>query len=852
MGTLIGDLQGFWRSQTGRAGQFGEDLGFYGEFKSLLQNHASGQILALAQLSNPSIQNASAAMNYLLMGNGRVTISPNVMTASSFWLPVSKKTGQDTGLNGAGAMTASPVLAGSGYDETCIVGTTFTPLQCITSDADALTKYVMFWVTGDTALCGARQLVVNFEGTQQTFNIPADAQWDPVKKRYGVPVAFQPRAGYSGLARFRAKGVLQNGYERVIQGDLWFNYPGTTNYFDRDANAIYVSGIDLNGSGAKGTRTASAGTAIDPNDSAQRAMQYAHDAAGNREGCYIYVKGDVIDPVAAFTRPTTTLGCELRPWPGFTSNQVRYSGPGRDAGKINHTNNKVVIFGLRVNSDSILGFENNASTEMGFRACVMEGTVDGGDDIYGWPKGLVASVGGVSSQEWIRYTSGADTFMEDCTGTMHAPTGIRRFINCEIKTGWDTFYGQQNSAGRVSGFNYWWAKFDTPAGRQAKARFHTPEQLTVAGVVYDAANDWTKITWSDAGAAPITNVFETHIVFLTGAKAGTEYFGGQTYTASWPNGATTGVRVNMCAITGASLGSFPDANTAYIKGQNLVGQVVVGDLFRVFNIPHKDAAQYNSTSDTQGFIEHGYFQNYALVADDPQPGLYQQNSPMNPATTVSVTGTTATFSAAVTLKKGHFISITSGANVRKYAMVTADVTAATTANLDRADLNGTAGATWQAGRPVKDFVFENFLCDKTSTGEYLMQFQSPAINVVYLNATIIRPSATNSLVHLADTSPGFGARGLTFRDSILGTVKAITNPPPSSGITWDKNHYYVTPTVTDVGASIGVPSFNSMGSPYSGYLPTSANVATIDRVLVPYDTFGNIRAVGQKRGAVVN
>ena len=132
-----------------------------------------------------------------------------------------------------------------------------------------------------------------------------------------------------------------------------------------------------------------------------------------------------------------------------------------------------------------------------------------------------------------------------------------------------------------------------------------------------------------------------------------------------------------------------------------------------------------------------------------------------------------------------------------------------------------------------------------------MQFQSPTINVVYLNCTIMRPSANNGLVHLADTSAGFGARGLTFRDCILGTAKAITNPPPTSGITWDKNHYWVAPTVTDAGSSLGVPTFNSTGSPFSGYLPTSANVATIDRVLVPYDSFGNARAIGHKRGAVV-
>lgn len=793
-------------------------------------------------------------LGYPFSNSSAVTlVSPNIMTASSFWTPTTKKNGQDTGLNGAGAMTASATLAGSGYDEMCVVGTTYTPLQCITSDIDALTKYIMFWVTGDTALCGARQLIINFEGTQQTFNIPADVQWDPIKKMYGVPVAFQARPGYSGLARFRAKGILQNGYERVIQGDLWFNYVGTTNYFDRHANAIYVSGVDLNGSGAAGTRTASAGISSDPNDSAQRAMQYAADTFGGREGCYIYCKGDVIDPVAAYTRPTTTLPCEIRPWPGYAANQVRYSGPGREVNKINLTNNKIVWFGMQINTDTILSFENNSSSELGFRGCTMLGTVDGGDDIYGWPKGLVSNVSGVNSQEWMRMNQGADSFMEDCAGTMYAPTGFRRIINSQITTGWDTAYIQQNTAGRNTGFNYWNAKFDTPSGRQAKARFHTPEQLTVATVVYDAVNDWTKITWSEPSPQPSNNTFETHVVFLTGAKANTEYFGGQTETAVWPAGATGGYKQDMCAIRGtAALGSFPDQNTVYIKGRDLTGQVVTGDLFRVFNIPHKDYAQFNSISDVYGFIEHGYFQNYSLVADDPQPALYQQNSPMSTAgITVSVTGSTATFSANMTLKKGHFISITNGANVRKYAMVTADITASTTATLDRADLNGTATATFAVGRPVKDFVYENCLCDKTSTGDYLMQFQSPTINVVYLNCTIMRPSANNSLVHLADTTAGFGARGLTFRDCILGTVKAITNPPPSSGITWDKNHYWVAPTVTDAGSSLGVPTFNSTGTPFSGYLPTSANVATIDRVLVPYDSFGNVRAVGHKRGAVV-
>jgi len=780
------------------------------------------------------------------------TLNPNVMVASNFWTPTSKKNGQDTGLNGAGAMTASAIEAGAGYPEMCVVGTTYTPLQCITSNPDSISKYIMFWVTGDTALCGARSLVVNFEGTSQTFNIPADAQWDAVNKRYGVPIAFQPRAGYSGLARFRAKGVLQNGFERVIQGDLWFNYVGTTNYYDRDANAIYVSGVDLNGSGAAGSNTTTVGTAGSPNDSVQRAMQYAHDTAGTREGCYIYIKGNVIDPVSPYTRPTTTLGCEIRPWPGYAANQVRYSGPGRSAGKINLTNNKVVFESLTVDTDTILGFEMNASHELGWRNCVMMGTVDGGDDIYGWPKGLYNGTGGVTSQEWARQSSGADTFMENCTGTIFAPTGFRRIINCELGAGWDTFYGVQNSAGRATGWNYWWAKFSTPVGRQAKARFHAPEQLTVNTVDYDAANQWTKITWQEADlvALPVTNTFETHTVFLTGARAGVEYFGGQGITAAFPGAGAT---INTCAIMGSSVSAgFPDANTLYIKGVDLSAIIVSGNLFRTFNIPHKDAMQTNSTSDTQGFIEHGYFQNYALVADDPQPALFQQNSPMTTTgITISVTGATVTFSAAVTLKKSHFIQVRSGANLYKYAMVTADVTAGTTATVDRNDLNGTSAATWACGRPVKDFVFENYLCDKTSPGAYLMQFQSPCINVAFLNSTIIRPSSSNQLVHLADQTSGFGTRGLVFRDCILGTAKSLSASPPTSGITWDGNHYWVAPTISDAGATIGDPVFNSTGSPTSGYLPTSASVPAISRVLVPYDAFGRARASGHKRGAVV-
>lgn len=779
------------------------------------------------------------------------TLTPNVMTASSFWNPTSKKNGQDTGLNGAAAMTASSVQAGSGYPEMCVVGTTYTPLQCISSDADSDAKYIMFWVTGDTALCGARTLEINFEGTTRTFDMAADVQYDAAKNRFGVPVAFRPRAGFSGLARFRAKGLVQNGFERVIQGDLWFNYPGTANYFDRDANAIYVAGANYNGSGTAGTRTASAGTSADPNDTVQRAIQFAHDAAGGREGCYIYIRGDVADPSAPFTRPTTTLPCEVRPWPGIAANQARYGGQGRHAGKINLTNNKVVFQGLTIASDGILGFETNVNHEIGFRSCFFEGTVDGGDDIYGWPKGLLVGSGGVNSQEWLRITPGSDGFLEDCTGTLYAPTGIRRWINCAMAVGWDTFYGAQNSGGRNTGFNYWNVKAFTPPGRQAKARFHQPEQLTVATVSYDSVNGWTKITWQEDGVTANVqgNSFETHVVFLTGGRAGVEYFGGQGTTTAWPSGPLT----NCAAIRGsAAVGSFPDIDTLYIKGVDLTGQVAAGDLFRAFNIPHKDSMQTNSTSDTQGFIEHGYFQNYTIVSDDPQPALIQQNSPFNTTgITLSVTGSTATFSSAITAKAGHFIQVRSGGNIYKYAMITADVTASTTAPLDRADLNGTVSATWALGRPVKDFVFENYIVDKTDPAPYLMQFQSPVINMVFLNATLIRPSSTNQFVHLSDQASGFGARGLVFRDCILGTAKAVSGTPPTSGISFDSNHYWVTPTVTDAGASLGAPTFNSMGDHLSGYLPTSANVAAISRVLVPRDAYGNVRAIGNKRGAVV-
>lgn len=623
-------------------------------------------------------------------------INPTVITASAFWNPATRLTGQDTGLNGAAAPTASAVVRGTGYDATPVVQHSSRFMPCFESNAETLDDYIMIWMTGDPAKIGTRQIDVTFEGTTVSFNCATDAQWDPVKKRYGIPISLRPSNNKNGLARCYIKGIPQNGYERVMSFDVWFNYPGNTNYFDRDANAIYVSGADFNGSGAIGTNDTTVGTSGSPNYRLNRALQFAF---GAKEGCYIYIKGNVIDDTAGVSTPTSNVvSCSIRPWPGFTREQTKFGTSGRQIIEFSPNIRLLEFYNIQVDTNSIVNIRgaSNGTTRGGFRKCTMLGSPTGGLDVRGIPKGLFAGIT-TNSQTWVRSNSGEEWSLEDCTGDMYCPAGFRIVSNTQLTYGWDAMFIEQNQYS-TRGYSYWGYRLYGPD--YARARFHLLDDLPVVSSSYDAVNRWTKILIDPTGQSIQNNSNETAVTPLDGPNQGVQIWAGLgnnpvNYLGSNIDNTVT---IVGSSLTAGGLTNYPDLNTVYIKGNDRTAEFPTGRLIRVYNFPHKDAFQSSMQSDTNPWPENGYFQNYVNVALDPQGMLLQSQTRVATAKsgTVSVAAGVATFSASQTYTTGQSLEIRSGANSGKYAVITASGTGIT-APVDRPDLDGTSAASYSIG-----------------------------------------------------------------------------------------------------------------------------------------------------------
>lgn len=610
-----------------------------------------------------------------------IPVSPNVMTASSFWQSTAptKFTGADTGLNGGAAPTEPATLFGSGNPHKIVAATTATHRDVYTSDAD----YAMFWGSGDWVLMGGFTLEMTYEGATATFT-HNDVQWDPALGIYGIPISFRPYPGRSGIARWYAVFKPVNGLARMLTGEIWHNRPGTTAYFDRAANATYVSGVSLNGSGAAGLDT-NAGTSGAPYLTISKAL-VAMTSASGKEGGYIYAKGDIYqDANDTGTRNSNTLPIEVRPWPGYALNQVQIGKSSRvanstESGAINWYCNFVVFNGVQINPDNITTMFCGAAatSKIGMINCVFTGTIDGGSS-YGYPKGLIAGVyntgktATANSQNFMQFSSGQLSWMKNCTGTIFCPNGFRTIVNCEVMFAWDTLCHNQTSAG-MTNCSYWNYRADGGPNR-AVSRFHYEEELTVAGVTWDAVNGWTKITFSGTPTL-IGNNFETYVQILTGTLGGTAPYGTQTVTAAWPTG--TGVVTGTCAIRGPlGLGKFPDANTVYVKDVDLAALgLAAGDLIRVYNHNHKDAMQIIAATggNKLALVENYYFQSYLVVADDVQPFLNQTGAyaQTNVSGTLSSVGTAVTLSQAnANIVVGQDFVLTSGAQSGERRQITA-------------------------------------------------------------------------------------------------------------------------------------------------------------------------------------
>lgn len=775
------------------------------------------------------------------------SFSPIVVTAGNTWTGATSwpsVTGVGTGFTTP--PTQSNTVNGTGYNQRVIAESSHVYYDYAIDDS----YYITFHGGGDYARTGAITWQFWLEDDTPTTYTQVDYQFDPNRKVFGLALAPRPRAGFSGVARWYAKCIPENGMERLLTGEIWFNRIATTGYYDRHANAIYVSGVDYNGSDSigfagVGTNDSTVGTSGNPNYRVQRAVQFAF---GAKEGCYIYVKGAVVDDTNGASRPTTTVPCRIMPWPGAATNQCKWGKTSRatvgpSAGEINTNINKYEVFGITIDSDTIVKFQGNANTVMGFRSCVFLSTLSVNLDIWGYPIGLQNTVGTGNSQSWATNSNGERNYLIDCTGDIYCAAGFQKVVGNNMRFAWDVHYFGSIAAG-MNNFGFIGNKFSGPD--MAYARFHEVEQMTVATVVWDAVNGWTKITFS--GTPNIAgNLFENYLQILTGTLGGTPRYGNVETTAGWPGGPTTGtVAIRATATIGSP--TFPDTNTVYVKGVDLGALgLAAGDLVRVYNHPHKDTGQFTGTTQSHVFFENILYHGNIYVSKDAQWFLNQVGTFLGTGTVTITGGTTATFSSSQTFQTGHFIRINSNQN---YAMITAGGTG-TVFTLDRAITN-IAGATFGIANSIKDILVENCVFDTTdTTNDYKGQWQVGAINVNIMHSTFYGHGTTNGYTVFRNevANAGFGLTDWTNRNNLFIAMAGDGSSfPASGGYIIDRNHF-IEGTARGTNTTTGAPAFAATGSVTSSYYPNAAAVGTCAAVYLPYDRLGNVRSAGAKVGA---
>lgn len=790
----------------------------------------------------------SSAINAVIAAPPMV---PHTVTAGSGWTGMTSHptvTGAGTGFTTP--PTQSDTINGTGYTERVIANSTHVYYDYVENDS----YYIMFRGGGDHDRTGTITWTFYLENDTPVTFTNADYKWDPVRKIFGLPIAPKRKAGTSGVARWYMKATPANGKERILTGEVWFNFFGdATGYYNRDANAIYVSGDYISGtSHVAGTNDATVGTSGSPNYRIQRALQFA---SGSKEGCNVYIRGWVKDDTNGASRPTTTLPCRIMPWLGYTKADTLWGKtsrltPGASSnGGINVTINKYEVNGIRIDTDSIVQFQGNSSTRLVHRGVTYMSDLGLTPGILGYPQGflqVVNTASGVSNQQWVTSQNGEYNEMIDCDGDIICTGGFHKFVNCDINYTWDVMY-HGNAATGIRNLAVFSSKFY--GSDYAYARFHESTELTVGSVSYDG-NNWTQITFSEATTSLRQSLFETRVRILTGALAGTEK-GRRTsdYGSSggtYPSSGSAG----DCALLTAATRGFPTANVLYVKGDNLGAMgLAIGDKLRVYNFAHKDAMQLVGRQSGDPYFENILYHNATIIGFDLQTAL-TQNGPWTVAGTVGVaSGTNLTFTTSQTMKEGDCIHFTA---THEFGFIVSG--SGTSYVIDRSVTNG-SGLAWTWSGSTKDVLIENsvFHCI-TNDEDFIANWQTGTINVNIFYSTYIGEGVTNlgGFFGMRHQSGGYGTRYFKLKDSVVqGFLGDAGGFPAFNGyLEFDNNHAF-RGTTRGTNCTVGDTLTSSRGSKTSTYQPTASGMSTVTSPAVPYDRNGNTRSTGSRVGAAV-
>lgn len=730
-------------------------------------------------------------------------VAGTIMTPSAAWV----------GLATSGPYVESSTVYGAGHSERIVLGTNVVHRDCIDDDSFILLFHAMM----NPIKAGPTTYDVWLEGTTDTFT-DADIQWFPDYKAFGVAVNIRaPSTNYNGLATLQVKATPTNGMECVETVELWFNARSTgALYRDRHANAYWVDpaiGSD-----------AFPGTEAQPFATLNFALNLM--SAGARDGAYCYVRG-TINQDTGTTQVVNAYPVRILPWPGFSTGSVSIGCSIRTAnsGLFCPAAARTEFYSVQVRQDDIhnilLGSATNRSVYL--NRVEWTGSPLGKIDAFGLREGFPHTIGGTTSQDYVRSSSGQVNMMRMCTGTVWLVGGFRKILGCDLTFGWDAlYYGRINGIGpntiSIMGLRAYQPELSTQ-------RLHVASYLEV-DTITPVGGGWN-----------ITFIGSPALVALT-LDVRWQIVGGPN------NGEIHGRYGNTNGNTTTTSVLF--VNNLVPNAAAQIAKIASGSFIRVFVIPHNDARQFaiiaprtdpsmrrmycqglvciaeniqhmlmqvgdfrvvsaaaNTTGATLTFTagnRHCITGDSARVDTGPQAGEIrtvsagQANTVVPTTTTGSVTlasafsadqtgqtittgllvntvGTTLTVGATTYMRTGLVIHINEGTERYEYAMVIAG--SGTTWTLSNAFTNNQVNKFASVGHALLDSVFINYLGDKLGIlTDDMAQIQNGMWNVTFINETYIGnngpsfsgfdPAQTASLNYVA---PG---NGFSFRSSNAG------------------------------------------------------------------------------------
>lgn len=538
--------------------------------------------------------------------------------------------------------------------------------------------------------------------------------------------------------------------------------------------------------------------------------------------------------------------------------------------------------------------EEGVETTCIFKDCVLKDPNGATGPAQGYWSGNPSNEVG---QILFRNNEGQRVCLLECEVVNYIATGAWLYHGCDITVSADSVF--LSTATASSGASIWNTTASQPS--EFKQRRHLETILTVAGAQLDGSN--TQVSWANSptlsNSSELTN---QNVDFLTGDLAGGQdihvvsqsdsgdytviegdkvasidagdtawvyiIFHADTFQTVRPSGRTfhdTGSGLSV-SVNGATEQFVLNGASAWLLKPE-VGDAIVVDGFTGNDAVNNGWFTVTAVTDTtitvaedlttagqasnvtitghstEPPIENVFVQRYKAVGITAQPLFLQRNGVDVPSyVTVSVNGTTATFTRAHGLVVGDLVRVGT-----LKARIVASVNSATQVTFSEAINPGVVGVPWEICKSVKDFGFQLCIFDKTQSSPTLTQVQNGASHVVMRRCTHLG----TGWIFRTDNA-GFGVHGVAITDSIFEAMSADASPGfPTDGVRID-NNLFETGSTRGSNAILGDGAGTTVDD--TTYRPTANSDANGEledaRNYLGYDYYGDVTDTSQSNKSI--